>query len=229
MDSIASADSIAGRLARLRESIPAGVELVAVSKFHPLAALRQAYEAGQRVFGESRANELRDKAREMPDDVKWHFIGHLQTNKVRTILPHVSLIHSVDSERLLRLIDSEAARLGRKVDVLLQLHVAQEETKFGFSPEELSALITPELLAELKLVEIRGVMGMASNVDDEERIARDFKAIRSAFDGLKATVFAASPAFETVSMGMSHDWALAVSHGSNMVRIGTTIFGEREY
>lgn len=224
-----SADSIAGRLAGLKDSIPSGVELVAVSKFHLVASLREAYQAGQRVFGESRANELRDKAREMPEDVEWHFIGHLQTNKVRTILPHVSLIQSIDSEKLLRLVDVEAARLGRRVGVLLQLHVAREETKFGLTPEELISLVTPQLIYSLANVEIRGVMGMASNVDDEERIADDFKTIRGAFDTLKASVFASVPSFNLVSMGMSHDWPLAVSHGSNMVRVGTTIFGEREY
>ena len=224
-----STDGIAGRLTRLKDSIPAGVELVAVSKFHPVASLQEAYDAGQRVFGESRANELRDKAAAMPADMEWHFIGHLQTNKVRTILPHVSLIHSIDSEKLLHLVDAEAGRLGRRVNVLLQLHVAREETKFGFTPDELLSLITPQLIESLPNVEICGVMGMASNVDDEERIADDFRVIRQTFDRLKATVFATSHAFRLVSMGMSHDWPLAVSHGSNMVRIGTTIFGEREY
>ena len=217
------------RLQHLCGSVPEGVDLVAVSKFHPVDALREAYDAGQRIFGESRANELCDKSKVMPDDVQWHFIGHLQTNKVRQILPHVSLIHSVDSERLLRLIDSEASRLGRRVSVLLQLHVAREETKYGFTPEELLSLITPGLLAALTSVDIAGVMGMASNVDDDERIRADFRSIRAAFDTLKADVMSDRPSFRIVSMGMSHDWRMAVEEGANMIRVGTTIFGEREY
>lgn len=217
------------RLTRLNGSVPEGVELVAVSKFHPVEALREAYDAGQRIFGESRANELCDKAKVMPEDVKWHFIGHLQTNKVRQILPHVTLIHSVDSERLLRLIDSEASRLGRKVQVLLQLHVAREETKYGFTPDELLSLLTPDLLAHLPSVEVAGVMGMASNVDDEERIRSDFRTIRSVFDMLRDGIMSDVPGFKIVSMGMSHDWPLAVDEGANMIRVGTTIFGEREY
>lgn len=216
-------------LLHLRESVPVGVELVAVSKFHPLAFLREAYDTGQRDFGESRANELCSKASEMPNDIQWHFIGHLQTNKVRQILPYVSLIHSVDSERLLRLIDSEARRISRKASVLLQLHVAQEETKYGFSPEELMTVVTPALIKELDRVEIAGVMGMASNVDDEERIRADFRLIRSTFDQLKNGAFRDCPEFRIVSMGMSHDWPAAVSEGANMIRVGTTIFGEREY
>ena len=229
MSNLPSADTIAGRLAALRASMPEGVELVAVSKFHPLESLREAYGAGQRVFGESRANELRAKAVEMPSDVSWHFIGHLQTNKVRTILPHVSLIHSIDSERLLRLVAEEARRLGRRVSVLLQVQVALEETNFGFTPDEVISLMSPELVAGLPEVEIRGLMGMASNVDDEARISEDFETLRLTFGRLKTTVFADAPTFDTLSMGMSHDWPLAVAHGSNMIRVGTTIFGEREY
>lgn len=220
---------VSENLHRLRESIPAGVELVAVSKFHPVSALLEAYEAGQRVFGESRANELCDKAGAMPGDVQWHFIGHLQTNKVRQILPHVSLIHSVDSAKLLALINSEAARIGRRVPVLLQVHVAREETKYGFAPDELISLMTPQLIGEMTNVEIAGVMGMASNVDDEERIRDDFRRIRHTFDCLKEGVMRHSDSFSIVSMGMSHDWPIAVSEGADMIRVGTTIFGEREY
>lgn len=220
---------IPGRLADIRNAMPEGVELVAVSKFHPVEALREAYGAGQRVFGESRALELRNKAAVMPEDVEWHFIGHLQTNKVRTVLPHVSLIHSIDSEKLLRLVDAEARKMGRRVGVLLQVHVAKEETKYGFSPEELYAIITPELVDSLSGVEIRGVMGMASNVDDTERIAADFEALHNVFERLSTGVFATSPSFNILSMGMSHDWPIAVKHGSNMIRVGTDIFGDREY
>lgn len=221
--------AVSDNLRRLTSSIPTGVELVAVSKFHPVEALQEAYDEGQRIFGESRANELCGKAKALPADIRWHFIGHLQTNKVRQILPHVSLIHSVDSERLLSLINSEAQRIGRRIPVLLQLHVAREETKFGFTPDELLALITPQYISTLPNVEIAGVMGMASNVDDEVRIREDFRIIRATFDSLKAGVFSQSPAFTVVSMGMSHDWPIAVSEGANMIRVGTTIFGEREY
>lgn len=220
---------VSENLRQLRESIPSGVELVAVSKFHPVEALLEAYETGQRVFGESRANELCDKAKVMPADVQWHFIGHLQTNKVRQILPHVSLIHSVDSARLLSLINSEAARIGRRVAVLLQVHVAREETKYGFAPDELLELVTPQFVADMANVEIVGVMGMASNVDDEQRIREDFRLIRHTFDTLKKGPMSQCDSFTVVSMGMSHDWPIAVSEGADMIRVGTTIFGEREY
>lgn len=221
--------SVSNNLLSLRKSIPEGVTLVAVSKFHPAEALMEAYRAGQRVFGESRALELEAKTQQLPADIDWHFIGHLQTNKVRKVVSHASLIHSIDSERLLRVVDEEAVRAGRRIGVLLQLHVAREETKFGFTPEELMEFVTPELLDSLKSVEIRGVMGMASNVDDEERIRSDFREIRSTFDRLKSTVFTDRPEFSIVSMGMSHDWPVAVEEGSNMIRVGTFIFGEREY
>lgn len=221
--------SVKENLRHLRNSIPQGVELVAVSKFHPIEAIQEAYEEGQRTFGESRANELVDKAKQMPEDVKWHFIGHLQTNKVRQILPYVSIIHSVDSERLLRLINSESSKLNRVTKVLMQLHVAKEETKFGFTPDELLDTVTSSLIEEMSCVRIVGVMGMASNVDDEVRIRKDFREIRQAFNALKSTVFTNDSDFSIISMGMSHDWEIAAEEGSNMIRVGTTIFGEREY
>ena len=223
------AGSVSKRLIELRKTVPEGVELAAVSKFHPASALMEAYSAGQRVFGESRALELEAKAAELPADIVWHFIGHLQTNKVRKVVNHASLIHSIDSERLLRAVDQEAEKAGRRIGVLLQLHVAKEETKFGFTPEELLAFVTPELLSSLKAVDVRGVMGMASNVDDDARIRDDFREIRAAFDSLRSGVMAGSPDFNVVSMGMSHDWPLAVEEGANMIRVGTSIFGEREY
>lgn len=221
--------SVTDNLHKLREAVPAGVALVAVSKFHPASALKEAYDTGQRMFGESRALELEAKALELPGDIEWHFIGHLQTNKVKKVVAHATMIHSVDSDRLLQTINAEALKTGRRPGVLLQLHVAREETKFGFTPDELIAFVTPELVGLLDGVEIRGVMGMASNVDDEDRIRADFREIRNVFDHLKATVFAGSPSFDTVSMGMSHDWPIAVDEGSTMVRVGTSIFGEREY
>lgn len=222
-------DRIGQRITDIKSTLPEGVTLVAVSKFHPATAIMEAYGAGQRVFGESRATELVEKASTLPDDIDWHFIGHLQTNKVRLVVPHVNLIHSVDSERLLRCIDTESRRIGKVTDVLLQLHVALEETKYGFLPDELTTLLKEGILEEAPGVRVRGIMGMASNVDDESRIASDFQAIKQAFDSIKSLSLPRMEAFDTISMGMSHDYPLAISHGSNMVRIGTTIFGEREY
>ncbi|MDE6080598.1 MAG: YggS family pyridoxal phosphate-dependent enzyme [Duncaniella sp.] len=207
-------------LEALRHELPEGVTLVAVSKFHPVEALREAYDAGQRVFGESRAQELQAKAPLMPADTQWHFIGHLQTNKVRPVVSHAALIHSVDSPRLLRAIAAEARRQQRRTDVLLQLHVAQEETKFGFTPDELRDFLASGEIEELAdAVRVRGVMGMASNVDDTDRIRADFRAIRAALP----------EGCDIVSMGMSDDWQIAVEEGANMVRIGSRIFGAREY
>lgn len=219
--------TIGKRINDIKASLPKGVTLVAVSKFHPVEALQEAYDCGQRAFGESRANELVTKASALPHDVEWHFIGHLQTNKVRSIIPHASLIHSIDSEKLLRLVDSEARRIGRTVDVLLQVHVAREETKFGFTPQELDDLAASGIIPSLGNIRVRGVMGMASNVDDETRIRQDFRDIARAFDNLRKTT--GIETLDTISMGMSHDYMTAIDEGSNMVRIGTTIFGEREY
>lgn len=219
--------TIGKRINDIKASLPKGVTLVAVSKFHPVEALQEAYDCGQRAFGESRANELVAKASALPHDVEWHFIGHLQTNKVRSIIPHASLIHSIDSEKLLRLVDSEARRIGRTVDVLLQVHVAREETKFGFTPQELDDLAASGIIPSLGNIRVRGVMGMASNVDDETRIRQDFRDIARAFDNLHKTT--GIETLDTISMGMSHDYMTAIDEGSTMVRIGTTIFGEREY
>jgi pyridoxal phosphate enzyme (YggS family) len=212
----------------LHSSLPQGVELVAVSKFHPAPAILEAYEAGQRVFGESRATELVDKAKALPTDIKWHFIGHLQTNKVRMIMPHVSLIQSVDSERLLRLINAEAARIDRTIDVLLQVHVAQEETKFGFTPDELLDFAGSDVIAKLANVRVIGVMGMATNTEDEARIKADFNAISQTYQKARL-LLKNKDSFTQVSMGMSDDYLMAIEAGSTMVRIGSTIFGNRQY
>ena len=222
-------EDIAAHIDTIKASLPEGVTLVAVSKFHPVEVVMKAYEAGQRVFGESRATELKQKALAMPSDIEWHFIGHLQTNKVRMIMPYVSLIQSIDSERLLRLVSEEALRAGRVVDVLLQVHVAKEETKFGFTPQELVEFASGWDRSSTPGVRVRGVMGMASNVDDDTRIRRDFRDIADAFKTLADGPMADADGFDTISMGMSHDYLMAVECGSNMVRIGTTIFGEREY
>lgn len=221
--------AIALRLAGLRQRIPGDVTLVAVSKFHPAEAIMEAYGAGQRVFGESRALEMADKASRLPADIEWHFIGHLQTNKVRNVVPHASLIHSIDSMHLLKAVNAEAAKAGRRVRVLMQLHVALEETKYGFTPEELAEALGPGIFEEYPAIEFAGVMAMASNVDDEERIRRDFAEARACFEALRDGVMKDNPSFRTLSMGMSHDWPIAVAEGANMIRIGTDIFGEREY
>lgn len=222
--------SVASRLEAVAGSLPQHVSLVAVSKFHPAEAIRQAYDAGQRIFAESRVQEIVAKIPQLPADIRWHFIGHLQTNKVRQIMPHVSLIHSIDSIRLLRTVDSEAARIGRTVDVLLQVHVAREETKFGFTPDELLAELPAQWQpADTPSVRVRGVMGMASLTDDNSRIAADFSEIARVFRELREGLFARVATFDTISMGMSDDFGIAIDAGSTMVRIGTDIFGAREY
>lgn len=214
---------------KLQDSLPKGVGLVAVSKFHPVELLREAYDAGQRIFGESRAQELLQKVGQMPDDVKWHFIGHLQTNKVRAIVPYVAMIHSIDSEKLLRVVDSEAERAGRVVDVLLQLHVAQEETKYGMTAYECVAMVESGVLAELTHVRVCGVMGMATNTDDENEIRAEFRKIKQVFDLLHEGCLHDSDCFREISMGMSDDYQIAVEEGSTLVRVGHSIFGERQY
>lgn len=224
-----TAEDIKVNLTGLKASLPEHVTLVAVSKFHPVETLMAAYEAGQRVFGESRAQELVQKVSAMPEDVEWHFIGHLQTNKVRAIVPYVRLIHSVDSEKLLETIDAEARRIDRVVDVLLQLHVAQEATKFGLAGDECRQLVESGLLGNLSHIRVCGVMGMATNTDDENEIRKEFHKIRMEFDRLKDGVMATCPYFNIISMGMSDDYPLAVEEGATMVRIGSKIFGPRQY
>lgn len=201
------------------------VTLVAVSKFHPVEALRQAYDEGQRIFGESRVQELTQKAEAMPRDVQWHFIGHLQRNKVKPVVALASLIHSIDSERLLEEVNRQALAIGRRVDVLLQLHVAREETKFGFSTEECRALLAAGTWREMQGVRLRGIMCMASNTDDEERIRRDFRMARNFFD--EAATLVDSADWNIRSWGMSEDFLIAIEEGATHVRIGSMIFGER--
>lgn len=221
--------SIADRLKSVKQSIPSGVELVAVSKFHPASALMEAYDVGQRCFGESRAAELAEKAAMLPDDIVWHFIGHLQTNKVRRVVGCAHMIQSIDSERLLMAVEAEAVRQEKHIDVLLQLHVAAEETKFGLTPDEaydLAVRVAPSLTH----VAVRGVMGMASNTpDDLGRVAADFAAVRDTFDRLAAGPFVGDSRFAVCSMGMSDDRHMAIAAGSTMVRVGSDIFGQREY
>jgi pyridoxal phosphate enzyme (YggS family) len=240
--------SITDNLLKIRATLPQGVTLVAVSKFHPLEALREAYAAGQRVFGESREQELKVKHEAMPADVEWHFIGHLQTNKVKAIIPYVHCIQSVDTAHLLDEVERQAARLEaerqaaghpRTVDVLLQVHIAREETKSGFTPEELRTLLaTTDPAARWPHVRLRGLMGMATNTDDAAQVRREFAALAAlkveagkllASKCAAEDAAACAAAFDTLSMGMSEDYPLAIEAGSTMVRIGTDIFGAREY
>lgn len=220
---------VAENIIRLRKSLPKEVTLVAVSKFHPVSALKEAYDAGQRIFGESRAQELEKKAQEMPNDVSWHFIGHLQTNKVRSVVPIVTMIQSVDSEKLLTLINEEAARVGKVIDVLLELHVAKEDSKYGFSVADCESLARNGRLSELENVRICGVMGMATNTDSETEIRNEFHRLKEVFLLLKSGEMKDNPAFKEISMGMSDDYQLAIEEGSTMVRIGSHIFGNRTY
>ena len=222
---------IAGNLHKIAGSLPQGITLVAVSKFHPADAVSEAYDAGQRVFGERRVQEITAKAPLLPADTEWHFIGHLQTNKVAQLLrvSNLSLIHSIDSDRLLRMVDREAAKIGKTIDVLLELHVADEETKSGFTVTELEQLMRDRLFETLQATHIRGVMGMATNTDDAARIRADFRSIRSCYDRIIHEIAPDLRRFDVVSMGMSHDYPIAIEEGATMVRVGTSIFGERTY
>ena len=221
--------SIKENLEKVTAQLPNGVQLVAVSKFHPVEELAEAYEAGQRLFGENRAQELIAKAPQLPEDIRWDFIGHLQKNKVRAIMPHVSVIESVDSVKLLSLIEKEAARIDRTVDVLLQLHVAQEETKSGFSIDEVLEAGEAGELTCYPHVRVCGVMAMASLTDDMEQVAREFDLVRRTYLTLKDGPFDESEDFNELSMGMSDDWQVAVKYGATLVRIGTAVFGPRSY
>lgn len=216
-------------LEKVRSTLPEGVGLVAVSKFHPVERLQAVYDAGQRLFGESRVQELLAKQPQLPADISWHFIGHLQTNKVRQIVGRVALIESVDTERLLDCIDRESEKAGVVSRVLMQLHVAAEETKFGFSPDELMEYFASRKFENLKATHICGLMGMASNTDDTDRVRADFIAIADCFRRFRDDKSLGLRGFDTLSMGMSHDRGIAIECGSNLVRVGTAIFGDREY
>lgn len=221
--------SIASAIQRIKSTLPAHVNLVAVSKFNPIEAITEAYNAGQRLFGESQAQELVPKAQALPLDIKWHFIGHLQTNKVKYIVPYVACIESVDSLKLLVEINKQAQKIGRVIPCLLQFHVAQEETKWGLTQTECEELLSSDIFANLRNVRIDGVMGMASNTDDENRVRADFAQIARLFAYFKIHYFAASPHFKHLSMGMTHDYPIAIKEGATLVRVGSGIFGERMY
>ncbi|MBQ1830938.1 MAG: YggS family pyridoxal phosphate-dependent enzyme [Bacteroidales bacterium] len=212
--------SIADNIRKLKSELPSTVELVAVSKFKPVEAIREAYEAGQRSFGENRPQELAAKAPQLPGDIVWHFIGHLQTNKVKMVVPYAHLIHSVDSERLLAEIDKAARAAGKVMDCLLEIHIAEEQTKQGFTPDEAVALAREA--GRYPNIRLRGVMGMATFTDDREQVRREFRSLKAVSERLSFL-----PGCDTVSMGMSGDWPIAVEEGTTIVRIGTAIFGKR--
>ena len=210
-------------------SLPDGVRLVAISKYHPADYILAAYEEGQRVFGESHEQELKQKHEQLPKDIEWHFIGHLQTNKVKYIVPYISMIEAVDSIRLLREIEKQAAKCDRVVKVLLELHIAEEATKYGLTLDACRQLLDEGEWRQMAHVSICGLMMMASNTDDEQQIEQEFQTAQDFFDEVKARYFADDPAFCERSWGMSDDYLLALRHGSTMVRIGTRIFGPRVY
>ena len=219
--------SIAENIRRIRETLPANVSLIAVSKTKPVEMIAEAYRAGQYAFGENRAVETAEKCPQLPTDIQWHFIGHLQTNKVKLIAPFVHLIHSVDSERLLEEINRQGKKNNRVIDCLLQFYVAEEETKFGFSLEEAEAMLEGETFKKLQNIRLCGVMGMASFTDNAAQVRQEFQTLKNCFNFLKEKYFAAESAFKEISMGMTDDYPIAIEEGSTMVRIGSAIFGER--
>lgn len=222
-------DRVAEEIERLKSEIPGGVRLCAVSKFHPASMIKEAYDAGQLCFGESRVQELLEKIPQLPSDIQWHFIGHLQTNKVKNLIGKTAMIESVDSERLLDLIDRESEKAGVVTRVLMQVHVAREETKFGFLREEILEYFRQRKFRSLKSTHLCGVMGMASNTDDMERVRADFAEIADIYRTINAENGDELQGFDQISMGMSHDWPIAVEEGATIVRIGSRIFGERVY
>ena len=210
-------------------TLPDGVRLVAVSKFHPVEALQEAYDGGQRIFGESKVQEMTTKHEQLPTDIEWHFIGHLQTNKVKYIAPYVALIHGVDSYKLLCEINRQGQRVGRIIPCLIQLHVAQEETKFGFTPDECLQMFEEGEWRTLPYVNIRGLMGMASNTDDMVQVRREFSTLGKTFSQVREKYFSDRAEFCELSMGMSDDYPIAIEEGSTLVRVGSRIFGHRVY
>ena len=216
-------------LEKIRATLPEQVTLVAVSKTKPVSDLQEAYDAGQRIFGENHALEMRDKHEVLPNDIQWHFIGHLQTNKIKYIIPFVTLIHSIDSANLLEAVNKEAKKHDRIVDCLLQFHIATEETKFGLNLDEARQLLSSDAFREMHNIRICGVMGMATFTDDTEQVHNEFRNLKSIFDTLKHDYFAEQPQFKEISMGMSDDYPIAIEEGATLVRVGSKIFGARKY
>ena len=218
--------NIPNKIKEVNSNLPETTQLVAVSKFHPVTAILEAYNAGQRIFGESKVQELTEKQNLLPKDIEWHFIGHLQTNKVKYIVPFVSLIHSVDSIKLLEEINKQAEKQHRTINCLLEIHIAQEETKYGFSIEEARALFEENVFEKFDHVVIKGFMGMASLTNDTQKIRKEFHILASFFNEIKEKY---APCFDTLSMGMTDDYKIAIEEGCTLVRIGSYIFGSREY
>lgn len=213
----------------IRASLPAGVRLIAVSKFKPAEDIALLYQHGHRAFGENHAQEMKAKHEQLPKDIEWHFIGHLQTNKIKYIAPYVALIHSIDSFSLLQEVNKHAAKNNRVIPCLLQFHIADEESKFGFTLEECEAMLQSAEFQELKNVEIHGVMGMATFTDDQEQVRREFHYLHQIFEELQSRYFLQNPDFKELSMGMTEDYPIAISEGSTLIRIGSAIFGPRNY
>lgn len=221
--------SIAENLKRLEEEIPNNIKIIAVSKTHPKEVIKEVYDSGHRVFGENKAQEMTEKYKELPQDIEWHMIGHLQTNKVKYIAPFVAMIHSVDSFKLLKEINKEAIKNDRVIDCLLQIDIANEDTKFGMLEKEAEELLSLNEFLTLNNIRICGVMGIGSITDDRNKTAQEFRNLKSSFAKLKETYFKNEDYFSEISMGMSSDYDIAISEGSTIVRIGSLIFGEREY
>ena len=213
----------------IKSSLPAHVQLIAVSKFKPATDIQKLYEEGHRTFGENKAQEMKAKHEVLPKDIQWHFIGHLQTNKIKYIAPFVTLIHSIDSEILLQEVDKQAIKNNRVIPCLLQFHIAKEDTKFGFSLGECEAMLQGEVFQNLHHVKICGVMGMATFTEDMDRVRREFQKLHDIFNTLKEKYFSNNPDFKEISMGMTDDYPIAIEEGSTMIRIGSAIFGPRDY
>ncbi|MCC6838488.1 MAG: YggS family pyridoxal phosphate-dependent enzyme [Bacteroidia bacterium] len=220
--------SIAGNLHHIKSALPAHVTLIAVTKTHPADKLMEVYKAGHKIFGENKVQEMCEKAELLPKDIEWHLIGHLQSNKVKYIAPFVAMIHSVDSFKLLQEINKQAQKNGRVIPCLLQIYIAKEDTKFGLSFEEAKELITSEAIQQLQNIKILGLMGMASNTDDQQIVEKEFRSLKSFFDELKKD-HSSNVDLSILSMGMSSDYLLAIECGSTMIRVGSSIFGQRNY
>ena len=220
---------IQANLKEVLDQLPEGVRLVAVSKFHPNEAIEEAYKVGQRIFGESREQELSTKYETLPKDIEWHFIGHLQTNKVKYIAPYIAMIHAVDSYKLLAEIDKQAAKYNRVIPCLLEIHIAQEESKYGFTFDTCRQMLEEGGWKQLKHVCIAGVMCMGTNTDYEKEVEKEFRSLADFFKSLKQDYFSQTDSFKEISMGMSHDYQIAIKCGTTLVRVGSKIFGERIY
>jgi pyridoxal phosphate enzyme (YggS family) len=221
--------NISDNLHNIKDNLPGTVKLVAVSKFHPVEAIQKAYDAGQRIFGESRMQEISRKHERLPKDIEWHFIGHLQTNKVKAIVPYTHTIHSVDSWKLLHEIEKQAAGMGKHIRCLLEIHIAEEESKYGLSFNACRQLLEEGSWKQLEYACIAGVMGMATFTDDEEQVRKEFRSLRLFYEELKDKFFRNNELFTEISMGMSDDYKIAIDEGSTMIRTGSSIFGQREY